>query len=212
MGLLNENIAQTISDFNDIKSKIIENGIEVPDGTKTSEYAGKIDDVYDEGFDWGKKEGYGEGFDAGLNQGYEDGQQSIIDSAKVMHITERGSFIVIDDIADIKQNISIQLTSNSITDFNNIPLTICRNNIFNGELESGTFNGNTGALNTSTTRVRTKDYIELSAGNYTLATYNSNNNFVVYVYDMNGNFLKEDSYIDWNSSNIFNFTIKQNYY
>ena len=73
MGLLNENIAQAISDFNDIKSKIIENGVEVPEGTKTSEYAGKIDEVYEkatsEGYNIGKEEGYIEGHMIGKEEG-----------------------------------------------------------------------------------------------------------------------------------------------
>lgn len=71
MGLLNENIAQTISDFNDIKSKIIENGVEVPEGTKTSEYANKIDEV--------SEKATSEGYNNGYTTGKEDGIQSEYD-------------------------------------------------------------------------------------------------------------------------------------
>lgn len=75
MALLNENIAQTISDFNDIKAKIIENGVDVPDGTKTSEYAGKIEDVYGIGYAQGETVGFEDGKTAEFNEIW-DGLQS----------------------------------------------------------------------------------------------------------------------------------------
>ena len=49
MRTLQENINQVNSDFNAIKTKIIESGSEVADGTKTEEYAAKVGKVYEAG-------------------------------------------------------------------------------------------------------------------------------------------------------------------
>ena len=49
MESLRTNINQAVSDFRSIKNKLIEYGVEVADGTPTSEYANKIDDVYNAG-------------------------------------------------------------------------------------------------------------------------------------------------------------------
>lgn len=46
---LDENVEQTESDFQAIKDKIVEHGVEVVDGTKTAEYASKIVDVFGAG-------------------------------------------------------------------------------------------------------------------------------------------------------------------
>jgi hypothetical protein len=57
---LDKNVEQTKSDFQAIKDKIVEHGVEVADGTKTAEYASKVDDV----FDAGKKAEYDAFWDA----------------------------------------------------------------------------------------------------------------------------------------------------
>lgn len=49
MATLEENIAQTISDFDDIESAIEEHGIDVPPGTDTSEYGNLIRNIPREG-------------------------------------------------------------------------------------------------------------------------------------------------------------------
>ena len=46
---LDMNVKQVNSDFVAIKNKIVEKGVEVADGTRTTEYANKIDDVYEAG-------------------------------------------------------------------------------------------------------------------------------------------------------------------
>ena len=48
-GTLPENVRQVNADFVGIKNKLIANGVEVVDGTPTSEYAGKVDEVYNKG-------------------------------------------------------------------------------------------------------------------------------------------------------------------
>lgn len=49
MATLDENIRQANSDFNAIKAKIIEKGVEIAEGTKTEEYAVKVGAVYEKG-------------------------------------------------------------------------------------------------------------------------------------------------------------------
>lgn len=46
---LDMNVKQANSDFQAIKGKIVEKGVEVADGTRTAEYASKVDDVYEAG-------------------------------------------------------------------------------------------------------------------------------------------------------------------
>ena len=66
---LDTNVHQAISDFNSVKDKFVENGVEVSDDTKTSEYADKVDEVYSVG----KSDGYTEGQEAGYTKGKTDG-------------------------------------------------------------------------------------------------------------------------------------------
>jgi hypothetical protein len=62
---LQMNANQANSDFVAIKNKIVEKGVEVADGTRTAEYAGKVDEVYEAGrksqYDefWDKYQKYG---------------------------------------------------------------------------------------------------------------------------------------------------------
>lgn len=49
MATLDTNIKQVNADFQAIKNKIVEKGVEVANGTRTAEYAEKIDAVYDKG-------------------------------------------------------------------------------------------------------------------------------------------------------------------
>lgn len=49
MASLEMNIRQTNADFQAIKNKIVESGVEVAKGTPTSEYAGKVSEVYEAG-------------------------------------------------------------------------------------------------------------------------------------------------------------------
>ena len=60
MAKLDSNVRQANADFQSIKNKIVENGIAVAEGTKTSEYAGKVDEVYAAG----KKSQYDEFWDS----------------------------------------------------------------------------------------------------------------------------------------------------
>ena len=67
MATLQENIRQANSDFNAIKAKIVEKGVEIAEGTKTEEYAVKVGKVYEKGRQdyqdkfWGVMTNYGKG-------------------------------------------------------------------------------------------------------------------------------------------------------
>ena len=62
---LNMNVKQVNSDFQAIKNKIVANGVDVADGTRTAEYAAKVDEVYEAG----KKSQYDEFWDAYQREG-----------------------------------------------------------------------------------------------------------------------------------------------
>lgn len=51
MASLETNVRQTNADFQAIKNKIVEKGIDIPEGTRTAEYASKIDSVHQKGKD-----------------------------------------------------------------------------------------------------------------------------------------------------------------
>ena len=80
--------------------------------------------------------------------------------------------------------------------------------LFNGTLEQGSFNTGTGEKIPSTTRVCSVDDILLPQGSYVL--YNLNGwQFVLYVYDLEGNFKSAESKISWND-NPLSFTLADN--
>ena len=60
MASLETNVRQAGADFTAIKEKIVANGVEVAEGTRTAEYAQKVDEVYEAG----KKAEYDEFWDA----------------------------------------------------------------------------------------------------------------------------------------------------
>lgn len=138
---------------------------------------------------------------------YEAGQRSMIDCAKVTRTTKQGSFVVIDDIADVKQDITVQLTSDTTTDFSGVQLKVYKDNLFTDDFINGTFDPATGALMSATNRIRSMNYIEVGAGTYTLYTPNTNHSFVVYMYDTNGNYLEAGSIKSWSNSNKMEFTV-----
>ena len=63
MASLEININQVNADFKNIKDAIVNNGVEVTDGTRTAEYAGKINEIYENGLANGKQSQYDEIWD-----------------------------------------------------------------------------------------------------------------------------------------------------
>ena len=95
-----------------------------------------------------------------------------------------------------------------ITGWSGANVTRTGKNLFNGTLEQGTFSTSTGEMINSTTRVRATANIPLPSGNYTLRNSNGYQ-FVLYVYDLEGNFKQSDSHISW-KDNPLSFNLVAN--
>lgn len=106
MATLEMNVNQANSDFQSIKTAITDKGVTIDDGTKTSEYASKVEEVY------------------------EAGQQSMVDESKIIEATATGTGIVnIDDISEIPHDITVQLSSDTITDFSGVEVDVYGKNL-----------------------------------------------------------------------------------
>lgn len=106
MATLKMNVNQVNSDFQSIKTAITDKGVAIDDGTKTSEYADKVSDVY------------------------EAGQKSMVDESKIIESTATGTGIVnIDDISEIPHDITVQLSSDTITDFSGVEVDVYGKNL-----------------------------------------------------------------------------------
>lgn len=78
-------------------------------------------------------------------------------------------------------------------------------NAFDSYVESGEYGYNTGAETPSTTRIRSKKIL-LCKGTYTISSIGMSN-VAIYVYDVNGNFLLDESIRVWKSQTYtFNVT------
>ena len=85
---LETNVGQTNADFQAIKNKIVEKGVEVAEETRTAEYASKVDEVY------------------------EKGKQSMIDESKIIVKTASGAgTLTIEDVSELPHDIQCQLES-----------------------------------------------------------------------------------------------------
>lgn len=83
---LQMNADQANSDFVAIKNKIVEKGVEVADGTRTAEYADKVDEVY------------------------EQGKQSMIDESKIIVKQASGiGNLTIGDVSELPHDVQCQL-------------------------------------------------------------------------------------------------------
>lgn len=108
MESIRTNVDQVCADFRSIKEKIIANGVEVADGTPTSEYAGKVDEVreagrqsqYDEFWDTyqenGNRADYGTAFGVGWSDSNFKPQYDIVPTKTA------GSLFVNSKITDLK--------------------------------------------------------------------------------------------------------------
>ena len=166
---------------------------------------------YQEGYEQGNDDGYEVGYDKGYAEGIEQGGGDVPsqDPDKIIEktVSEKKS-VSIDDVSEVPHKIKVQLSSDTITDFSGI--TISQPNgvdLFTGDLELGSFSTSTGAGSDSTTRVRSTDYIPVSQGVYTLSTDDGKDS-VVYVYDEQRNYLKDESYVSWTLTNRFTFNIQ----
>ena len=76
-------------------------------------------------------------------------------------------------------------------------------------LVKGTFNSDTGKKTSSTTRVRTSNFIPVHAGTYTISS-SANLNIVVYVYATDGTWIESESYKVWSEGYTQTITILGN--
>lgn len=74
-------------------------------------------------------------------------------------------------------------------------------NLCSSELESGSFHIDSGVTRYDNTRVRTKDFIPLLAGTYTIS-YSDATQIVVYVYDMDNTYIRSESFVAWRKGNF----------
>lgn len=104
-----KNIKQVISDFDAIEKAIEHCGVEVPTGTDTKDYAGKIYDVEDralnigrgEGYDNGYTEGETAGYNKGYDKGYADGESDASLMGEAITITDKGDIAALPDTAEV---------------------------------------------------------------------------------------------------------------
>ena len=65
---------------------------------------------------------------------YEAGQKSMVDESKIIEKTVNGlGFINIDDVSEVPHEVSVNLSSDTITDFSDVSLTACGKNLYNLE-------------------------------------------------------------------------------
>lgn len=70
-------------------------------------------------------------------------------------------------------------------------------NIFDGIMEQGTFDPQTGTLATTTNRIRSVNYANVESGTYTISIANANHYVVVYVYNTDGTYIQSESNASW---------------
>lgn len=74
-----------------------------------------------------------------------------------------------------------------------------RNYADNADIVQGSLNPSSGGNLNSTTRVRTNNYIPFTAGRYKIMT-DTDNDFVLYTYNANKEWISEASFVEWMSS------------
>lgn len=68
---------------------------------------------------------------------------------------------------------------------------------------SGSFSSITGELTADSTRIRTADYISIEpSSQYLISKVSAIHSFVMYVFDSDYNFIPEDGYLRWQTTNI----------
>ena len=121
--------------------------------------------------------------------------EAVSETAPAIKNTLKGEVLTVNDVSPLEHSLKVNVESK---------------NLFNGLMEQGSFDTTTGEELTTDSnkniRARSVGYIQVSKGTYTLSTA-ENWWFVLYVYDINGNYIANESKIDWWSSNIYTFTI-----
>lgn len=64
---------------------------------------------------------------------YEAGQKSMIDESKIIEKTVSGSVIAVDDVSEVPHKVSVQLSSDTVTDFSGVEVTVIGENLFDAK-------------------------------------------------------------------------------
>ena len=119
MASLETNIHQVNADFQAIKTSLINNGVEVAEGTRTADYADKIDEVY------------------------EAGQSSMIDESKLLPTTVSGKFISLNDVSEIPHKVKCKVSG--VENAEDVTVTVIGKNLFDvSKVKNGTGVTNNG--------------------------------------------------------------------
>ena len=119
--------------------------------------------------------------------------------------------IKIEEVADVDG----QATNYSEYNQGNINFKICNKNINDNEFEIGTILDDTGYEGTSKNYIRSKNYLRLDSGDYTIFAYKFSGisilNTAIRLYDRNKKYLR-NLYIGRIDANTFNFNITEDVY
>lgn len=148
-----------------------------------------------------------------VDEVYNIGQESILEqSTSIKKEVSDTAIITLTNPIEVPHNITIHLFNENVTDFSKIQLYKIGTNLWGGELEYGSFSTTTGetpVVTSPNTRVRSKDFVYLPKGTYRIQTV-SGLKFVVYVYDRDGVYKKDESLINWSTNNSLEFSIEEN--
>lgn len=93
---------------------------------------GEITDFNADMYGKGYEAGYGEGKDVGYSEGYEKGKTTAFDTLESIPVTATGTQAVsVHDVSEIPHNVTVQLSSDAITDFSGVTVTRAEKNLFN---------------------------------------------------------------------------------
>jgi hypothetical protein len=79
--------------------------------------------------DYAKSYGYNMGYAHGLEAGFEEGKASMIDESKIIEkIATEKDVVILDDVSEIPHDISVQLSSDTVTDFSGTSVEVFSGN------------------------------------------------------------------------------------
>ena len=120
---------------------------------------------------------------------FEAGKQTVLNRSNETEKTESGKVVSIYDGSPL-HNVTVRLTSDTITDFSGIKVSLHQNyyNPDKNAFVNGSFIPADGTLVDSYNRIRLNTYIKLRKGEYRIFTPTENMRLVVYVYAENGDY------------------------
>ena len=127
MANLITNVNQACADLTNIKNAIIDNGVEIASGTPSSEYAEKIDEVYEAGYVIGDGEGFADGYTTGWYDGEDAGKNELISLHPEKTVS--GSYLTIDDVSELPHDVKCKVTG--VDNPESVTVTRCGRNLLN---------------------------------------------------------------------------------